>query len=138
MTTARPGLTPWAASSRAAAAATRSTRVCEKALPSISEARAGSSAMIGSKGLGTGKRGRDLQPLRFGVYDSASKEVFMRHSQFGALFTAASVIALLSSGSAFAQTAVDTRIGAEVRGRLEEGDARTRGGDAYRYDDYRA
>lgn len=61
----------------------------------------------------------------------------MRHSQFGALFTAASVIALLSSGSAFAQTAVDTRIGAEVRGRLEEGDARTRGGDAYRYDDYR-
>ena len=61
----------------------------------------------------------------------------MRHSQFGALFGAVSAIALLSSGSVSAQTATDTRIGAEVRGRLEEGDARTRGGDAYRYDDYR-
>lgn len=61
----------------------------------------------------------------------------MRHSQFGALFGAVSVVALLSSGSVFAQTATDIRIGAEVRGRLEESDARTRGGDAYRYDDYR-
>lgn len=61
----------------------------------------------------------------------------MRHSQFAALFGAVSAIALLSSGSAFAQSPTDTRIGAEVRGRLEEGDARTRGDDAYRYDDYR-
>ncbi|WP_447910138.1 PPC domain-containing protein [Brevundimonas bullata] len=61
----------------------------------------------------------------------------MRHSQFGALFGAVSVVALLSSGSVFAQTPTDVRIGAEVRGRLEESDARTRGGDAYRYDDYR-
>ena len=61
----------------------------------------------------------------------------MRHSQFGALFGAVSVVALLSSGSVFAQTPTDIRIGAEVRGRLEESDARTRGGDAYRYDDYR-
>ena len=61
----------------------------------------------------------------------------MRHSQFAALFGAVSVIALLSSGPAFAQSPTDTRIGAEVRGRLEEGDARTRGDDAYRYDDYR-
>lgn len=61
----------------------------------------------------------------------------MRHSQFAALFGAVSVIALLSSGSVFAQTATDIRIGAEVRGRLEEGDARTRGNEAYRYDDYR-
>ena len=61
----------------------------------------------------------------------------MRHSQFAALFGAVSAIALLSSGSVFAQTATDIRIGAEVRGRLEEGDARTRGSDAYRYDDYR-
>ncbi|MET4684406.1 PPC domain-containing protein [Brevundimonas faecalis] len=57
----------------------------------------------------------------------------MRHS----LFAAASVAALLSSGSAFAQSATDIRIGDEVRGRLEESDARTRGSDAYRYDDYR-
>lgn len=57
----------------------------------------------------------------------------MRHS----LFAAVSVAALLSSGSALAQTPTDIRIGAEVRGRLEEGDARTRGADAYRYDDYR-
>ncbi|WP_436355620.1 PPC domain-containing protein [Brevundimonas sp. CEF1] len=61
----------------------------------------------------------------------------MRHSQFAALFGAVSVIALLSSGSVSAQTATDIRIGAEVRGRLEEGDARTRGNEAYRYDDYR-
>lgn len=61
----------------------------------------------------------------------------MRHSEYRALFAAVSVVALLSSGSVFAQTPADTRIGAEVRGRLEEGDARTRGGDAYRYDDYR-
>lgn len=61
----------------------------------------------------------------------------MRHSQFGALFATASVVALLSSGSALAQTPTDIRIGAEVRGRLEEGDARTRGSDPYRYDDYR-
>ena len=61
----------------------------------------------------------------------------MRHSQFAALFGAVSAIALLSSGSVLAQTATDIRIGAEVRGQLEEGDARTRGGDAYRYDDYR-
>jgi len=61
----------------------------------------------------------------------------MRHSQFAALFGAVSAIALLSSGPAFAQSPTDTRIGAEVRGRLEEGDARTRGDDAYRYDDYR-
>jgi hypothetical protein len=61
----------------------------------------------------------------------------MRHSQFTALFGAVSAIALLSSGSVFAQAATDIRIGAEVRGRLEEGDARTRGSDAYRYDDYR-
>lgn len=65
----------------------------------------------------------------------------MRHSQFGALFAAVSVVALLSTGSALAQsserTPVDARIGAETRGRLEEGDARTRGSDAYRYDDYR-
>lgn len=57
----------------------------------------------------------------------------MRHS----LFAAVSVVALLSTGSALAQSPTDTRIGAEVRGRLEEGDARTRGDDAYRYDDYR-
>ena len=57
----------------------------------------------------------------------------MRHS----VFAAASVVALLASGSAFAQTAADIRIGAEVRGQLQEGDARTRGSDAYRYDDYR-
>ena len=61
----------------------------------------------------------------------------MRHSQFAALFGAVSVVALLSSGSVSAQTATDIRIGAEVRGQLEEGDARTRGGEAYRYDDYR-
>ncbi|WP_312146688.1 PPC domain-containing protein [Brevundimonas sp.] len=61
----------------------------------------------------------------------------MRHSEYGALFAAVSAIALLSSGVVFAQTPTDIRIGAEVRGRLEEGDARTRGGDAYRYDDYR-
>ena len=61
----------------------------------------------------------------------------MRHSQFAALFGAVSVIALLSSGSVSAQTATDIRIGAEVRGRLEEGDPRTRGNEAYRYDDYR-
>ena len=61
----------------------------------------------------------------------------MRHSQFAALFGAVSAIALLSSGPVFAQSPTDTRIGAEVRGRLEEGDARTRGDDAYRYDDYR-
>ena len=61
----------------------------------------------------------------------------MRHSQFAALFGAVSAIALLSSGSVIAQTATDIRIGAEVRGQLEEGDARTRGNDAYRYDDYR-
>ncbi|MGH7026731.1 PPC domain-containing protein [Brevundimonas sp.] len=65
----------------------------------------------------------------------------MRHSQFGALFGAVSAVALLSSGSALAQSseagAADIRIGAEVRGRLEDGDARTRGDEAYRYDDYR-
>ncbi len=65
----------------------------------------------------------------------------MRHSQFAALFGAVSAIALLSSGSVSAQSsesaATDTHVGAEVRGRLEEGDARTRGGEAYRYDDYR-
>ena len=61
----------------------------------------------------------------------------MRHSQFAALFGAVSAVALLSSAPALAQTPTDIRIGAEVRGRLEDGDARTRGGDAYRYDDYR-
>lgn len=65
----------------------------------------------------------------------------MRHSQFAALFGAVSAIALLSSGSVSAQSsasaATDIRIGAEVRGRLEEGDPRTRGNEAYRYDDYR-
>lgn len=61
----------------------------------------------------------------------------MRHSQFLALFGAVSAVALFSSGSVFAQTATDIRIGAEVRGRLEEGEARTRGSEAYRYDDYR-
>lgn len=57
----------------------------------------------------------------------------MRHS----LFFAASAIALLTSGAAMAQTAVDARLGDQIRGRLEDGDARSRGEDAYRYDDYR-
>ncbi len=77
--------------------------------------------------------GRDLQALRFGVYDDASKEVFMRYS----LFAAASAVALMVAGGASAQTPADARLGDDIRGRLEEGDARTRGGDAYRYDDYR-
>ena len=57
----------------------------------------------------------------------------MRHS----LFFAASAIALLTAGAAVAQSAVDARLGNQIRGRLEEGDARTRGEGAYRYDDYR-
>lgn len=57
----------------------------------------------------------------------------MRYS----LFAAASAVALLSTGAAWAQTASDARLGDSIRGRLEEGDARTRGSDAYRYDDYR-
>lgn len=57
----------------------------------------------------------------------------MRHS----LFLAASAIALLTSSAALAQSTVDARLGDEIRGRLEDGDARTRGGEAYRYDDYR-
>lgn len=57
----------------------------------------------------------------------------MRHS----LFFAASAIALLTAEAAMAQTAVDARLNDQIRGRLEEGDARTRGEDAYRYDDYR-
>lgn len=57
----------------------------------------------------------------------------MRHS----LFLAASAIALLTSSAALAQSTVDARLGDEISGRLEDGDARTRGGEAYRYDDYR-
>lgn len=57
----------------------------------------------------------------------------MRYS----LFVAASVVALLSAGAAGAQSAADARLGDNIRGRLEEGDARTRGAETYRYDDYR-
>ena len=57
----------------------------------------------------------------------------MRYS----LFAAASAVAILSTGAAWAQTASDARLGDDIRGRLEEGDARTRGSDGYRYDDYR-
>lgn len=57
----------------------------------------------------------------------------MRYS----LFAAVSVAALLSTGVVWAQSATDARLGDDIRGRLEDGDARTRGDQAYRYDDYR-
>ena len=57
----------------------------------------------------------------------------MRYS----LLAAVSAVALLSTGAAWAQSAADARLGDDIRGRLEDGDARTRGSDGYRYDDYR-
>lgn len=57
----------------------------------------------------------------------------MRYS----LLAAVSAVALLSTGVAWAQSAADARLGDDIRGRLEDGDARTRGSDGYRYDDYR-
>ncbi len=57
----------------------------------------------------------------------------MRYS----LLAAVSAVALLSTGPAWAQSAADARLGDDIRGRLEDGDARTRGSDGYRYDDYR-
>ena len=57
----------------------------------------------------------------------------MRYS----LLAAVSAVALLSTGAAWAQSATDARLGDDIRGRLEDGDARTRGSDGYRYDDYR-
>ncbi|MBD7940525.1 PPC domain-containing protein [Brevundimonas guildfordensis] len=57
----------------------------------------------------------------------------MRYS----LFAAASAVSLLAAGAAWAQTASDVRLGDDIRGRLEDGDASTRGAEAYRYDDYR-
>ena len=57
----------------------------------------------------------------------------MRYS----LLAAVSAVALLSTGAAWAQSAADARLGDDIRGRLEDGDARMRGSDGYRYDDYR-
>nr|WP_313039379.1 PPC domain-containing protein [Brevundimonas diminuta] len=57
----------------------------------------------------------------------------MRYS----LLAAVSAVALLSTGAAWAQSAANARLGDDIRGRLEDGDARTRGSDGYRYDDYR-
>lgn len=57
----------------------------------------------------------------------------MRYS----LFAAVSAAALLSTSAVWAQAATDARLGDDIRGRLEEGASRSRGGDSYRYADYR-
>ncbi|MEN5144894.1 PPC domain-containing protein [Brevundimonas diminuta] len=57
----------------------------------------------------------------------------MRYS----LFAAVSAAALLSTTAVWAQSATDARLGDDIRGRLEEGASRSRGGDSYRYADYR-
>lgn len=57
----------------------------------------------------------------------------MRYS----LFAAVSAAAILSTSAVWAQSATDARLGDDIRGRLEEGASRSRGGDSYRYVDYR-